>query len=479
MTRNETIDSAKIKRPKYVFFFIGDGMGPVQYQLTSNYLYRISDPEVIYLRPQKMLNFMYFPTVATVMTPDSTSFVPDSASTATAMSSGEKTHTMSVNTDEVGDRKYRPLSYDLHDLGYRLGVVTTAFMNDATPASFYSQHYDRYDRYPIASQMSLNGVDVYAGGGIMEPDDPKGIGEDSWELLKQAGYTIVNTRKDALNLSAKDLPAYILGEDLDHVQSVPYAIDRDENSWNLGQYLRRTVELLDQDDEKGFFILCEAGKIDWACHNNTCGTMIHEVIDLTTGVDVALEFQKKHPDETLILVTADHETGGLSQGFTSTHYMTYIENYQAHKVSHDYFRINLISRFVKEQTPFEEAMKSVEECFGLYPPQSDELPEPGSLELTPAEYERIREGYELTIHDTFHKRRPTQFEYETYGGYNPFQVAIQRVFNRKCGVDFSTFGHTATPVSLFSQGPGSELFTGLIDNTEIYLKLRSLLTNKS
>lgn len=464
------------KRPKYVFFFIGDGMGPVQYQLTSNYLYRMSDPEVVYLRPQKMLNFMHFPTVGTVMTPDSTSFVPDSASTATAMSTGEKTHTMAINTDEVGDIFYRPLPENLRDAGYQLAVVTTAFINDATPAAFYSRHHDRYERYPIAAQMGQVGVSIFAGGDIVEPDDPEGEGENAFDLLRQNGYTIVKTRAEAEALTADDLPVYILAEDMDPFHSVPFAIDRKPEAWDLAKYVEKSLDLLGEDN---FFMLCEGAKIDWACHNNSTGTMLHETIDFTKAIDVALAFAEEHPDDTLILVTADHETGGLSQGFTTTHYMTYLENFQHQRVSYDVFRHTYVKSFVEQQVPFEEAMVTVGDLFGLQPPVKDQLPNPGSLVLSEGEWGELEKSYELTLDKTFTERRPTEREFLDYAGYNPFVVTINRIFNRKSGVEFSTFGHTATPVTIFGKGIGSENFTGLFDNTEIYFRLRELLTGQA
>lgn len=464
------------KRPKYVFFFIGDGMGPVQYQLTSNYVYRISNPDVVYLRPQKMLNFMHFPIVGTVMTPDSTSFVPDSASTATAMFTGEKTHTMAINTDEVGDIFYRPLTENIRDAGYQLAVVTTAFINDATPAAFYSRHHDRYERYPIASQMSQVGVSIFAGGDIVEPDDPKGEGANAFDIMRENGYTIVRTRQEAAALTSEDLPVYILAEDMDPVYSVPYAIDREPDAWSLANYVEKSLDLLGEDN---FFMLCEGAKIDWACHNNSTATMLHETIDLTKAIDVALDFAEKHPDDTLILVTADHETGGLSQGFTTTHYMTYLENFQHQKVSYDVFRRDYVQAFIAQQTPFEEAMVTVADLYGLQPPVDDELPNPGSLILLQTEWEELKTSYELTLDKTFKERRPTEREFLDYAGYNPFVVTINRIFNRKSGVEFSTFGHTATPVTIFGKGVGSENFTGLFDNTEIYYRLRKLLTGQT
>ena len=99
--------------------------------------------------------------------------------------------------------------------------------------------------------------------------------------------------------------------------------------------LEKGIEVL--DNETGFFMMCEGGKIDWACHANDAATTIHDVLAFSEAVQVAIEFAEEHAEETLILVTGDHETGGLSIGYAETNYDTYLTNFNHQKISFQSF----------------------------------------------------------------------------------------------------------------------------------------------
>jgi alkaline phosphatase len=103
-----------------------------------------------------------------------------------------------------------------------------------------------------------------------------------------------------------------------------YELDRAEGEWALADYVEKGIEVLDND--KGFFMMCEGGKIDWACHANDAGSTVSDTLALADAVEVAVDFAKKHPQDTLILVTGDHETGGLTIGYAGTDYDTYLTN---------------------------------------------------------------------------------------------------------------------------------------------------------
>mgnify|MGYP000222963950 FL=1 len=95
---------------------------------------------------------------------------------------------------------------------------------------------------------------------------------------------------------------------------LPYAIDRQEGDLTLAEITESAISFLTKGSNKGFFLMVEGGKIDWACHGNDPATVFEEVVDMDNAIKVAYEFYKKHPKETLIVVTADHETGGLGLG---------------------------------------------------------------------------------------------------------------------------------------------------------------------
>ena len=120
-------------------------------------------------------------------------------------------------------------------------------------------------------------------------------------------------------------------KDLADSDAMAYELDRTDDMWALADYVEKGIEVLDND--KGFFMMCEGGKIDWACHANDAASSIHDTKALADAVQVAIDFAEEHPDETLILVTGDHETGGLTIGFAGTDYDTYLDLLESQKIS--------------------------------------------------------------------------------------------------------------------------------------------------
>ena len=110
-----------------------------------------------------------------------------------------------------------------------------------------------------------------------------------------------------------------------------YAMDAAAGEWQLTDYVRKGIELL--DNKKGFFLMTESGKIDWACHANDAAASIHDVLEMSNAVQAAVDFYNAHPNETLILVTADHETGGMAIGYKTTNYDTFLTNLAHQKMS--------------------------------------------------------------------------------------------------------------------------------------------------
>ena len=121
--------------------------------------------------------------------------------------------------------------------------------------------------------------------------------------------------------------------------SLPYAIDRKEGDMTLAQITESAISFLTKDRDKGFFLMVEGGKIDHACHGNDAATAFEEVIDMDNAVKVAYEFYKKHPKETLIVVTADHETGGMGLG--TIKYELSLKSLASQKQSQD-----ILSRYI-------------------------------------------------------------------------------------------------------------------------------------
>lgn len=203
------------------------------------------------------------------------------------------------------------------------------------------------------------------------------------------------------------------------------------------------------------------------------GSTIADTVALADAVDEALKFYEQHPDETLILVTGDHETGGLTIGYAGTDYDTYLDNLENQKISYAKYDSDYVTKYVEENTSFVTVMQHVKALFGLMAPNDPEATEDSKLVLTDYEYGLLEAAYQKTMSPS--DTEPTQEEYVLYGSYEPISVTITHLLNNKSGIHFSSYAHTGLPVAVFAQGEGSGMFEGYYDNTQIYHKLAGLL----
>lgn len=358
------------QKPKYIFLFIGDGMGTAQIQSARFYKGTVDNNGAV---TEADLSFTGFPTVGSVTTYDSTSFCPDSASTATSIATGHKTES---------------------------GVINMC----------------------------------------------------PW---------------------TRDVPYETIAENLADGKAMNYAMDAAAGEWQLTDYVKKGIELL--DNPKGFFLMTESGKIDWACHANDAAASIHDVLEMSNAVQAAVEFQNKHPNETLILVTADHETGGMAIGYKTTNYDTFLTNLTHQKMSYAKFDSTYVQNYIANKTPFEAAMQDVKANFGLTLPSDPDAASAGKLLLTDYEVQNLRTAYERTLKvGSASQKDMSQQDYELYGTYIPFSMAICHTINHKSGMDHTTYAHTGAMVNVYANGVGAEKFGGVFDNTEIFHKLADL-----
>ena len=473
-------DEAATATPKYIFLFIGDGMGNEQVQITSFFKGATENDGAVVQSP---LTFMGFPHVGSVTTYDSTSFCPDSASTATSIATGNKTKSGTINMDpETLTQPFETISEKLHSQkGYKVGVLSTVNMNHATPAAFYAHQDSRKNYYAIGQEMTESGFEFFAGGAWLAPTDKDEDKTDLNELAAQAGYTVATTQADAEALGADSGNVLIIAEALADGDAMNYELDAAEGEWRFADYVKKGIECL--GDEQPFFMMAEGGKIDWACHANDAASSIHDVLALDTAVQAAIDFYNEHADETLILVTADHETGGLSIGYKTTNYDTFLTNLAKQTMSYAKFDSDVVAAYTAEgaEVTFADAMADVKECFGLMLPEdleaadTDPAGQNGSLVLTPYEVAQLQDAFDRTLEVGGGKRaKMSQQDYELYGTYQPFSMAVCHILDAKSGITHGTYAHTGAPVNIYAMGCGSELFDGAFDNTEIFNKLAQL-----
>lgn len=460
---------------KYVFLFIGDGMSYPQFQITSDYLGAVADPSPEILKGGKALNFMNFPVAGSATTFDSTSFAPDSASTATSISTGFKTHSGVINMDEGKTISYETIAEKLKkQLDFKIGIISSVNLNHATPAAFYAHQPSRGNYYEIGEEMIASGFDYFAGGALLQPTGKEKDKKDIYEVAAAGDYKVVKTQAEADALTPEDGKVLVIGETLADADSLSYSNDSAQGEYVLADYVKKGIELLDND--KGFFMMVEGGKIDWACHANDAGSTIADTAALADSVDAALDFAKQHPDETLILVTGDHETGGLTIGYAGTNYDTYLQNLANQKISYAKYDSDYVAGYKENKTPFEQVLKDVKELFGLMTKDDPQATEDSKLVLTDYELSLLQAAYDKSMAaKEGEEAEPTQAEYVLYGTYEPLTVTITHLLNNKSGVAFSSYSHTGLPVAVFAQGAGEDTFTGFYDNTAIYTKMAELL----
>ena len=477
-----TANPAALKSPKYVFLFIGDGMSYPQFQSASDYLGALKDDDYFLTQPSlndnqgaildgpEALNFMEFEVAGSAVTYDSNSFAPDSASTATSIATGYKTYSGSINVDETATKSYETITEKVHDqLGMKVGVITSVNLNHATPAAFYAHQASRNDYYDIGLELIDSGFEYFAGGGLLKPTGPNGDQADLYDLAEEAGYNVVTTQSEASQV--KDGPVIIIDEHLADGDAMAYELDRTDDMWSLADYVEKGIQVLDND--KGFFMMCEGGKIDWACHANDAASSIHDTLALADAVQVAMDFAEDHADETLILVTGDHETGGLTIGFAGTDYDTYLTLLDSQKISFAKYDSDYVASYKENKASFETVLADIETLFGLKTQGEDG----DKLVLTDYELGLLKTAYEKSVNGT-DTGMADQAEYVAYGTYEPLSVTITHILNNKSGVSFTSYSHTGLPVAVFADGVNAEQFKGYYDNTEIFDKLAAMLAVK-
>lgn len=293
---------------KYIFLFIGDGMGQAQAAVTESYLaYRDGE-----LGGLGRLSFTKFPYLGMATTYSANRNITCSSAAGTALATGFKTNNSVLGKTPDG-KDLESFTYRLKEEGYRIGIISNVPVNHATPASFYANAKSRNDYYEISLQIPESGFDYFAGDGFLDFNGKDGSKEDIDRKIESQGYTIsygmeeYEAEKDAARL-------ILCQKDNRKSDSENYVVKHtEEEEISLKEMVETAIERF-SGDGRPFFIMAEGGTIDWAGHNNRTMALTEKVLELDAAVKEAYEFYLKHPDETLIVVTADHETGGLTLG---------------------------------------------------------------------------------------------------------------------------------------------------------------------
>ncbi|MBE9467258.1 MAG: alkaline phosphatase [Bacteroidetes bacterium] len=464
------------KHAKYVFYFIGDGMGLTQINSAENYMAALQGEIGV-----KRLSISKLATQGYVTTYAQNRYITGSAAAGTALATGHKTSISTISMDGDHQNKLKTVAEMAKEKGMKVGIITTVDIDHATPACFYAHQPSRGMFFDISLDLINSNFDFFGGGDFKESSEIRdGKTINLVEFAQESGYKYIKTKKEFNKLNTKSGKVIAIGPIMAMGNTLRYSIDQTEEDISLADFTTKAIELL--DNEKGFFIMAEGGKIDWACHANDAATTIHEVLDLDNAVKVALKFYEKHPKETLIVVVSDHETGGMTLGFAGMGYESSLQNLKYQKVSFEEFS-NIINNYKKNKTKpsFEEILKLIENNFGIGDKEK-------GLELTEFEKKQIFAAYvesfsnkNKKVHKKNkmskkqkNKKRNSQ-TYLLYGGYEPITLAATRILDNKVGLAWTTYSHTGMPVPVHAQGVGSQIFKGYYDNTEVPKKIMTVL----
>lgn len=440
------------QRAKYVFYFIGDGMGVNQVNGTETFYAALEGR--IGVSP---LCFTGFPHAGFVTTYSATNGVTDSAAGGTALATGRKTKNGVLGMLPDAATPVNSVAVWAQQNGSAVGIATSVSVDHATPASFYAHVPDRGMYYAIGQQLIATGFDFYAGSDFLQPMRHK---DDTlpnlYEQCAEAGYTLVRGYKESLRRGRNAERMILLQTEAASKRerkSIPYAIDRAKGDMTLQEITRAGIRFLSGKQKEGFFLMVEGGKIDWACHDNDAATVFREVKDFDDAIRVAYEFYEQHPDETLIVVTADHETGGIALG--TGPYLMHTHLLRGQRISADAYtkELDRLRKKLGDKFTWEVAKASLTEHFGFWT----------DVPLTPQHEERLRKAFDDI------RQGIESGEENLYGKQSALAARAKRIINQLALVGWQSGGHSNGVVPVFAIGAGAELFHGKMDNTEIPL----------
>lgn len=436
--------------PRYIFYFIGDGMGMGQVMATEAYNRTV-------LGNNTPILMMQFPVASQSTTFSASSPVTDSAAAGTALATGNKTRNgmLGMSPDSV---PVRSIAAELAGKGYGIALVTSVPIDDATPGAFYAHVPNRGMYYEIGRQAAESGYDFLAGSNLRGTKDKEGKPNDLLDTFAANGVEIVHGMEQLA--SAKSDRILLLNPEEITLGQISFTIDSVAGALNLPDMTEAAINHMKAHKPDRFFMMVEGGNIDYGGHANDGGTIIKETLNFNQALRHAYDFYLAHPDETLIVVTADHETGGLGLGNNTVGYDLHLGYYDYQKMSKDrladYCRSARNSRRIYE---WEDMQDFLSRNLGFW----------GPVPVTDEQTAMLKEEFEKC----FKGEAPTDKK-TLYNSFNTFTELVYKVLDNLTGLGWTTNGHSGGLVPVYAIGNGAELFTPLTDNTAIPKNIRRI-----
>lgn len=427
------------ERPDYIFYFIGDGMGmgPVMAAQTYNRMV---------LGSEQPLTMMQFPVVGWSQTWSASSPVTDSAAAGTALSTGHKTKNGMLGMDPDTVPVYS-VAADLQKAGYGIGIVTTVSADDATPGAFYAHVANRKMKKEIDRYGAESGYEYIAGASYDQLREH--FDRDFADLLTANNIEVKYGLNGLGDHSSRRV--MVFGDSTSQPWNLGYTIDSIAGALTLPRLTADCLNHLERYSPDRFFMMVEGGNIDHALHGNDGGAAIKEILNFDQAIALAFEFYKAHPDKTLIVVTADHDTGGMALGNPHVKYYANLGLFDHQRVSKeafsDYCKAILNSRRIYTWDDMKEYLA---DQLGLF----------GAIPVSAEREQKLHEMFDRTF-----ELRNTDDQKTLYANFNAFAVEVFTLLNDLAGVGFTTTSHSGNPVPVFAVGVGADRFKGFNNNT--------------
>ena len=441
--------------PKYIFYYIGDGMGMGQVMGTEAYNRTVlgnTDPILM----------MQFPVSSVATTYSASSPVTDSAAAGTALAAGYKTRNgmLGVTPDTTA---VTSIAKTLFDDGYGVGLVTSVYPDDATPGAFYTHVPHRGMFYEIGKDAAACGYDFIGGSNLRgTKDKATGKKTDLMDIFAENNVRVIRGTEGFDTITSRRV--LMLSPFEDRTSNIGYTIDSIPGALTLPIMTQACLTQLERNGRDRFFMMVEGGNIDHAGHANDGGTIIKETLNFNEALKIAYDFYLAHPDETLIVVTADHETGGMGLGNNAVGYDLHLHYYDYQKISKDefsdYCHSLARSRRAYRWDDMEEFLK-------------DKLGFWTNVPVTPEQTEMLKSEFDRCIVNQSGSDQKT-----LYNSFDQFTLKVFGILDSFTGLGWTTNGHSGGLVPVYAIGVGAEKFASFNDNTDLPKLILEIATSK-
>ena len=399
------------KPAKYIFLLIADGTGEEMMKL--------------YLREYPASVFKTFKNKHLTSTLDASGSVSSSGACGTAIACGKQTTFCRIAMDQ-DEKPLRSLAYKFKELGFKIGIITDSSLTDATISPFFATASRCLDHNKIVADLCRSGFDFYAAGRLSIPNYASV--ENMRSILVSSGYRVIPGKKlRTMNPGERNF-----------LFSPSRATERKPGTPSLGDITAAAANLLSHGN-KGFFLAVSAGSIDYFNHRNDAASALRELHNFELAVRAALDFAARHAEETLIVITSDHEVGNFRViGANATAF--HLKQKYPYLAISDRLLLHLRQKYNDKQL-ISAALKMVQ-----------------TKSFSTAEQRRLQSACRL-----FREKK----KLKRYGGFNPLAVEVMRMRDKRNGAVYFSCDHTGNPVITSVRGTGVQHFNNLKESSDI------------